>query len=140
MIADKILPLLEKVREKGPSSWLACCPAHDDKNPSLGITEKDGVVLLHCFSGNCSVFDIVQAVGLEASDLFPEKIKIEGSPPIKKKRFPAELVLAALGEEMTIVELGLMTLSKGHQLNDHAQQMMGRSAKLFRAGRQAGGW
>ena len=25
----------------------ACCPAHDDKNPSLSITEHDGTLLVH---------------------------------------------------------------------------------------------
>jgi len=46
MIADRILPLLDKVKKKSDNSWMACCPAHDDKTPSLVITEKEGVVLL----------------------------------------------------------------------------------------------
>jgi len=71
MIVDKLLSQLEKVKRKGDNSWLACCPAHDDKNPSLGITEKDERVLLRCFSHQCDVSDIVHAVGLELSDLFP---------------------------------------------------------------------
>ena len=33
--------------------WMARCPAHDDRNPSLSIRQVDGIVLVHCFSG-CS--------------------------------------------------------------------------------------
>ena len=33
------------------SSGMAKCPAHDDRNPSLSITEKDGRVLVKCFAG-----------------------------------------------------------------------------------------
>lgn len=39
-------------------SWLAKCPCHDDKRPSLSITEgEDGRLLLNCFAG-CEFEDI----------------------------------------------------------------------------------
>jgi putative DNA primase/helicase len=41
--------------------WSACCPAHDDHNPSLSITEKDGRVLVHCFAG-CEQDAIIAAL------------------------------------------------------------------------------
>lgn len=32
--------------------WIACCPAHDDKNPSLSLRDgEDGALLVHCFAG-----------------------------------------------------------------------------------------
>jgi putative DNA primase/helicase len=31
-----------------PNTGLACCPAHNDTNPSLSITEVNGKVLFHC--------------------------------------------------------------------------------------------
>jgi 5S rRNA maturation endonuclease (ribonuclease M5) len=37
------------------------CPAHDDRNPSLSIREKDGKVLVHCHAG-CSQRDVVDAL------------------------------------------------------------------------------
>jgi len=37
------------------------CPAHDDISPSLSITERDGKVLVHCFSG-CSQEKVIQAL------------------------------------------------------------------------------
>ena len=33
------------------ASWLACCPAHDDRNPSLSLRDVDGKVLVHCHAG-----------------------------------------------------------------------------------------
>ena len=71
---DLILSRLDKVKQvKG--GYMARCPVHDDKNPSLSITEgDDGRVLLKCFAG-CSTEDIVKALGLTMADLFPHKEK-----------------------------------------------------------------
>ena len=140
MIADNLLSRLEKVKAKGDNSWMACCPAHDDKNPSLIVTEKDERVLIHCFSHQCDVSDIVHAVGLELSDLFPENIKIEGGRPIKKKRFPAEAVLDAIAEEFVMAEIGLAALSNGGTLNEKAQARMKEASDRFTSARIAGGW
>jgi hypothetical protein len=72
MSLDRMLPLLEKVKHTEQGRWLARCPAHDDRSPSLAVRElDDGRVLLHCFAG-CSVQEIVSSVGLELSDLFPQ--------------------------------------------------------------------
>ena len=72
MSIDALLSRLEKVRNTGPDSWSACCPAHDDKGPSLSIRDADGKLLIHCFAG-CSVHDVVGAVGLDIADLFPPR-------------------------------------------------------------------
>jgi len=53
------------------SGWTSRCPAHDDRTPSLSISQgKDGQALLHCHAG-CSIEAIVAALGLEMKDLFP---------------------------------------------------------------------
>ena len=72
MIANRLLALLDKVRPNGKNQWMACCPAHDDRNPSLSIKEgQDGRVLVHCFAG-CGASDVLGAVGMELRDLMPE--------------------------------------------------------------------
>ena len=43
------------------SGWMAKCPAHEDRNPSLSIREVDGKVLLHCHAG-CSQRDVIAAL------------------------------------------------------------------------------
>lgn len=55
------------------SGWKFCCPAHEDRNPSLSVSEgKDGRVLLKCFAG-CSTVSVLAALGLTECDLFPEQ-------------------------------------------------------------------
>lgn len=52
-------------------SYKAQCPAHDDREPSLSITEKaDGRVLLHCFAG-CLVNDVLAELGLSFGEIGP---------------------------------------------------------------------
>jgi hypothetical protein len=54
------------------SGWMARCPAHPDKIPSLSIAEGEaGRVLLKCFAG-CSVESICVALKIKLSDLFCE--------------------------------------------------------------------
>lgn len=64
MSADTLLSRLDKVKQTGQGRWLACCPAHDDKNPSLSVRElDDGRMLLHCFTG-CDVHSVLNALSL----------------------------------------------------------------------------
>jgi len=67
---EKLTSRLEMVTGRA-GKFKARCPAHDDRGPSLSITETDhGQLLIHCFAG-CGAADIVEAVGLTMSDLFP---------------------------------------------------------------------
>lgn len=69
---EKILNLLDKVQNKGKDRFMACCPAHDDSDPSLAITElQDGRILIHCFAG-CQPIQVLNAIGLTMEDLFPD--------------------------------------------------------------------
>jgi hypothetical protein len=50
--------------------WTARCPAHDDQDPSLSITEsREGVTLVHCFAGceQGAVIDALRTRGLWAN-------------------------------------------------------------------------
>ena len=43
-------------------TWLACCPAHDDREPSLAIRDgDDGRVLVHCHAG-CDQRDVIDVL------------------------------------------------------------------------------
>ncbi|MDT7944436.1 MAG: AAA family ATPase [Dehalococcoidia bacterium] len=53
-------------------TWRAHCPAHDDRRPSLSVTEaEDGKVLLLCRAG-CKTEDVLERLGLAWVDLFPD--------------------------------------------------------------------
>ena len=70
MSLDNILSKLSKVK-KTARGYMACCPVHNDKNPSMTITETDdGKVLAHCFSCGARGTDVVEALGLPQSELF----------------------------------------------------------------------
>jgi putative DNA primase/helicase len=70
---EKVLGVLEGVKQTGRNTWKAKCPAHDDKNPSLKVTRADDdAVLTHCYTG-CSFDDVVNATPLSKSDFFPPK-------------------------------------------------------------------
>jgi hypothetical protein len=65
-----VLERLGGASETG-SGWKAHCPAHDDENPSLSISEAaDGSCLVHCFA-DCETKAIMAALGLTMADLFP---------------------------------------------------------------------
>jgi len=57
---EHVLARLEGV-EKSGQSYKALCPAHDDTNPSLSVTRKDGKLLLHCHA-ECAYDEIVSAL------------------------------------------------------------------------------
>lgn len=88
MTAETLLNELHKVRQNGTGKWIACCPAHDDKTPSLSVKEdSDGTILLYCFAG-CSAEEIIGSVGLQMGDLFPDtnQHSFNDSPPIPQQR------------------------------------------------------
>jgi len=67
---DILLARLDRPRKSG-KGYTCRCPAHEDRGPSLSVTEaSDGRVLLHCFAG-CDTIDVLQAIGLDWKDLFP---------------------------------------------------------------------
>ncbi len=74
------------------------CPAHDDRSPSLSIAAgDDGRVLVHCHAG-CSAEAVVQAIGLEMADLFPDRGK--GVPRRRQTcRDLTERLAQAIGED-----------------------------------------
>jgi hypothetical protein len=55
------------------AGWIARCPAHNDRVPSLSIGEgRDGRTLIHCFA-KCATETVLAALGLRAHDLFAER-------------------------------------------------------------------
>jgi hypothetical protein len=76
MTAEQVAEHLGAKRA-GAARWMAKCPAHPDRMPSLSIgTGADGRTLLNCHAG-CSVDGILSASGLSRRDLF-------AGPPLSK--------------------------------------------------------
>ncbi len=140
MSAETLLAHLDKVRRTGPGRWVACCPAHEDRHPSLAVGEgDDGRTVLKCFAG-CTVHEVVQAVGLSVSDLFPEKMSndvhaIKG----ERRPFPAADVLRCIAFEARVVLTAGAALLAGQPLNDTDRARLVVAVGRIQAALDAGG-
>lgn len=47
--------------KRSGQGFICCCPAHDDRSPSLSITDVDNKILLHCFAG-CTFEEVTCAL------------------------------------------------------------------------------
>ena len=113
---ENTLNRLEKVKQRQPGQWSACCPAHADKGPSLSVRETpDGAVLLHCFSG-CAIKDVVAAMGLELHELFPPREVSPGAPKRTARLLTAGQALELLATEAMLVFTAATTLLNGRTL------------------------
>jgi hypothetical protein len=74
-MVEELLDKLDKVRHTGRDKWVACCPVHGDKNPSMSIAEKDGRILCHCFSCGANGLEVAKALGLPPSVLFEKPLE-----------------------------------------------------------------
>jgi hypothetical protein len=110
---DVLVSRLDGAKRTGPGRFVAICPAHDDKTPSMTVAEKEGRVIFHCFAG-CDPADVLAAVGLTFADLYPER------PTYTKGRRTAQFnpydVLKALTREAGIVTLAAAQISTGYAL------------------------
>jgi CHC2 zinc finger len=116
VIADALLSRLSKVRGRN-GSWVACCPAHEDRSPSLSIREDADRVLVHCFAG-CDVADVVAAVGLSLEDLFPPRQDAAEQPRHQRVRLPATDVMRCLHAEAWVVMVAAHNVAKGVRMTD----------------------
>ena len=105
MKAQAFVDRCDKARSTGNGTWIACCPAHGDKSPSMTVRElEDGRVLIHCFAG-CEVHDILRAVALDWDAIFPDKLSNDHCGPLRRRSFPAADVLEAVSNELLVAFL-----------------------------------
>ena len=132
MITDTLLSRLHRVKQTGPDRWLACCPYHDDKNPSLSIHEtEDGRILIHCFAG-CAVEDVVGAAGLEMKDLYPNQNTNTKSLKPRERWVPRD-VIQALADETTVIHIAASMLANGEKLTEQDNERLLIAARRFQA-------
>ncbi|APW47067.1 hypothetical protein [Rhodoferax antarcticus] len=115
---DNVLSRLEKVRQRQPGQWSARCPAHADKGPSLSVRESpDGGVLIHCFAG-CTAGEIVDAMGMELSELFPPRDRPPGAPKRTQRLLSAGQALDLLAAESQLVAIAAGNVGYGVKLTE----------------------
>ncbi len=80
LVLDRLTEAGCPARRSG-AAWSCKCPSHDDKAPSLSVSEgNDGRVLVNCHAG-CSLEAVLESLKLKPSDLFPPRPKRERAEP-----------------------------------------------------------
>lgn len=94
---DDIARLLDKPRKDG-QGWLCCCPAHEDKNPSLALSgSSNGKLLAYCFAG-CSYDSIMSALKSRGLINNPNLKFIPAKPPKATNVQPNQYALSLWNE------------------------------------------
>ena len=78
MSLQNILNSLDKVIKTGHNSYKALCPCHAENTPSMTIKEDGNNIICHCFGCGANGMEVVQALGLESSELFNESRRMNG--------------------------------------------------------------
>lgn len=131
---ERLLARLQSARPRGRGQWMAICPAHDDRNPSLSIRETaDGRVLIHCFAG-CSPCEILQAIDLSAVDLVRHNQERHWWPSVLgyPKRNLKDLI-PCVALEARIVLLAGEALADGEVLTEKDLDRLRRAVLLIEA-------
>ena len=141
MTSESLLSKLERVKRTGAGRWIASCPAHEDKRPSVTIRElDDGRILLHCWAG-CGALDILQALGLDWQAIMPDPVsgaRQDHRMKAVRKAFPTGDVLACLEQEWVFLLTVNATLRRGTQLRHVDYQRLQLSGERIMAARSFG--
>lgn len=135
MSVDKLLSRLDGVKNSGKNRWMARCPSHRDKSPSLSVrTVEDGKILCHCFAG-CDIGQVLNAVGLSTSDLFDHRLTdSKGQPP----KIQLNEALTVIGREAMIVSMCAGRLLKNNLSDADRDRLSEAVNKIEDALNQAG--
>lgn len=123
---------LNGIRSVGTDRWVALCPAHDDRRPSLSLRLKGDRWLVICFAG-CELIDIVNSIGLEIADLFHHR-QTRRSCAGERLRLSAAEQLELLEHEVSVVAiLAADFLERRAITESHWQRLAQAVARIGRA-------
>lgn len=112
---ENFLSRVEGVRQTGPGRWIFRVPTRKDKRPSGSARElEDGRLLIHDFAGS-SVPEILAAVGLDMTDLYPERITEHGKR--ERRPFLATDALRCVAFEALVCAAAAAALAAGEPLS-----------------------
>lgn len=135
---ENFLSRLDKVKRVGQSAYIACCPAHADKNPSMTIREvENGMILAHCFAG-CSIDQIAGAVSMELYELMPDKAPDE-TRKARSIPFAPSDVMACCKTDACLLYVVMCDLSKGIELTrEQIRNAKKAAGRIYAAAQMAG--
>jgi hypothetical protein len=88
---------------------------------------EDGRILLHCFAG-CETANVLGALGMDMSDLFPPDNKrrdypLEGKPSMKPAFFASDL-MRIIHFEALVVQIVAYDIANGKTPNEETRERM----------------
>lgn len=89
MTPEEIVALTH-ARKVGKGRWIARCPSHPDRNPSLSIREGRKALLVQCMSQQCPLPDICRALGITVESLFYDSGRKLSHAEVERMRLDAE--------------------------------------------------
>ena len=135
MSIENLLSRLDGFKETGHGKYVAKCPAHEDRSPSLAITEgDDGRVLIHCFAG-CETEDVLIALGMTFSDVMPERIGTKHSYKPMRQRFDARQVLATLDHEALTTAIIAADILEHKNIDSETWELLGAAVQRINSAR-----
>lgn len=136
MSAETFLSLVEH-RQTGKDCGVFRVPTRKDRNMSGSYKiASDGRLLIHDHGGD-SALEILNALGLSFSDLFPEKLTHHGKP--ERRPFPAADVLRAIGYESLVVCAAAASLMSGEPFTQVDRDRLMLAAERIQAAMTAAG-
>lgn len=114
---DNLISRLRKVRRTGNGQFIACCPSHDDRSPSLSIRDVgDGRILLNCLAG-CATEDVLGAIGLDFTDISPQRPIENKVAPVKPRVYSTD-ALKIIQHEARIIMMAGYELRKNKPMSE----------------------
>ena len=108
MSAHAIVERLEYCRSSGDREWIARCPAHDDRSPSLSVRDVgDDRTLIHCHAG-CAALAVLDALGLDWGALYP---------PQDRHRYKSTKQQRERSLDELVVEIAIADMNAGRELS-----------------------
>lgn len=111
---NEILNKLDKVRSSGKNKWVALCPCHSEKTPSLRINADGEKILMHCFGCGANGAAVMDAIGMDVRALFGDNVeRYDGKPQFNARE---KLEMAALEAKILLLAAG--DIRKGKPISD----------------------
>ncbi len=138
---EALLSHFENPKPNG-AGWIVRCPAHDDRTPSLKISQgDDGRWLLFCHAG-CAFEDIVREAGIDPRDCSPDKESISRrSTPRSTRSGPRPVIGGRVVPEAGPgTSPGTTNASNGLTLEEYSEAFKLPAEFLKKAGLETATW
>ena len=135
-----LLGKLERVKQVSPNRWVASSPTRVDTTPSLSIRlTEDNRILMHDFGGS-SVHEILSAVGMEITDLFPPRDeKVHAGKPTKERIAAIDLI-KHLHPDLRLVLVAARMCVNGETIAERDMTILNETIERLTDGLAAGGY